>query len=413
MLNRLAGRYPIGAYYFTENLWNPEGVRQLAEMGVDFLVAVQPDKKLLALCERYKIGVIASGTFPMWWGGDGENAGGYEAAFPLETLDAARKSYPDSPALWGDYPVDEPNAKDFAHVGRVAAHYKEVYPSKIPFINLYPNYASVPKNTAAETVSQLGNPTYYEHIEQYLREIDLPYLCFDFYPYTGSPFDGYLENLDIAASACRRSGRELWVIVQTGAWKAEELLSEYQLRWQTSLCLAYGATSIMHASYCKGWWDASTSCVDEEGRKNPTYEYAKKINRELHAVGGDFLKYESTGVCVRGDLSHAHERIRPQLIAQNAQKDRGTPEIFCRIESDKAILAGCFQAKTGEGRALMAVNTHDPFDPAASASVTLFPDADCLLVHRGERCEGLSVPASGGVTLTLDSGEGVFIELIR
>lgn len=413
MLEQLTKHYPIGAYYLSEKLWTPDGVRQFAETGSDFLVSVRPNQALTDLCKQHGIGIFSIGSFSMWWGGDGGNAGGYEAFFPLQTLDHAAGTLPSNPPVWGDYLVDEPNARDFAHIDRVVRRYRALFPDRIPFINLYPNYASIAGTPGEQVVSQLGTVSYAEHIERYLREIDLPYLCFDFYPFTGEaggPFDRYLENLDIAADACRRSSRALWVIIQAGAWKPEEAISTFQLRWQVGLCLAYGARSLMHASYSKGWWDDSTACVNADGAKNPMYNDVATVNREVHAVGSDYLNYRSTGVSVCGDLSRAHPRIRVQLERQALRPNEQNLDPIAKISSDAAILTGTFRSTQGRF-ALLLVNTQDPWNAAASADVRLQPAVGFVILHQREHKEVLPVPAEG-LTLHLASGDWAFVELL-
>ncbi len=408
----LGDRYPVGAYYFRKESWTDAGMAQLRDMGVDFLVSVPADQALLALCEKYGIGLIASENIPLWWGGNGEKAGQYAAAYPLEKLAEARANYPRSAALWGDYCVDEPHVKDFKHIQAVVARYRELFPGSLPFVNLYPNYASLPKNTAEETVSQLGTATYAEHIASFVRAVDLPYLCFDFYPFGGPAFDSYFENFEIVSRACRDARREMWVIIQTGAWKAEELLQEFQIRWQANLCLAFGATCIMHASYSKGWWDATTACINEAGEQNATYAYAQRVNAELHALGGEFLRFRPLGVAVRGDLASAHPRLRPQLEYLKAQEQTPALAGICEVASDKAIVAGVFAERNGTRRALMLVNTHDPFDAAATAAVTLTaaPGRACTL-HRETSSQTVRFDANGQAALKLKSGAGVFAVL--
>ena len=383
------GRYPIGLFYFDKALWTDEGVGQAAATGADFIMAVESSEPFVSLCEKYGLGIISTSNMtPMWWGGDGENAGGYQKAFPLERLSEIAKTYPKSPAIWGDYPVDEPNSKDFDHIDKVVKRYMEIFPSKLPFINLYPNYASIPKNTGEEVISQLGNMSYAEHIDQYVREVGLPYICFDYYPYTNaSIFAKYLENLDIVARACRDSNKEMWVIIQTGAWKAEDILDAYQLDWQVYMCLAYGAKAIIHASYSKGWWDETTSCVNLKGEKNPTYEYAKSINSALRSpLGEKFLEYEYVYTGAYGNI--AESRIKAQLEKQNeGEKPSDLPDI--KIVSDKAVIVGYF--KKGDGYAFIVVNTHDPYDGSAVANVKL---------ETGGR---------GTVELAINSGQGVFV----
>ena len=385
------GRYPVGLFYFTEDLWTDEGVKQACETGADFFVSVGSSEPFLSLCEQYGMGIISSSNIPGWWGGDGENAGGYANHFPAGKLEEIKKDYTQSTAIWGDYILDEPNSKDFAHIDTVVKRYGELFPDKLPFINLYPNYASIPKNTGEEVVSQLGNMTYAEHIEQYVREIDLPYICFDYYPFTGANvFATYLENLDIVSKACRKSNKEMWVIIQAGAWKPEEMLEAYQLDWQVYLCLAYGARAIIHASYAKGWWDETTSCVNLKGEKNQMYEYVKNINSVLHSnLGTEFLKYDYvyTGVC--GDINSSDTRIKPQLERQEkSKKPSDMPDI--RINSDKAIIAGYFK-KTG-GFAVMIVNSHNPFENNGSVTANVKLETDKITKN-----------------IILESGQGMFV----
>ncbi|MCL2813192.1 MAG: hypothetical protein FWD23_01185 [Oscillospiraceae bacterium] len=398
------GRYPAGLFYFSRELWTDEGVKQAAETGADFIMAVESPEPLTDLCEKYNLGIISTSNItPMWWGGDGDNAGGYAAHFPVERLDEIQKTYPESPAVWGDYPVDEPNSKDFAHIDKVVKRYTELFPDKLPFINLYPNYASIPKNTGEEVVSQLGNFSYAEHIDQYVREVGLPYICFDYYPFTGV-FSTYLENLDIVARACKSSKKEMWVIIQTGAWKAEAALEAHQLDWQVYLCLAYGAKAIIHASYSKGWWDESTSCVNLKGEKNPIYEYAKRINSVLHSLlGSEFLKYEylHTGVC--GDIASSDERIRSQLSKQaGVEKPSGLPDIT--IEADRAVVAGYF--KKSDGFAVMLTNSHNPFDKSVPAKLKLkAPGCKKINIYGAQQSSADAESAE----FRLESGQGAFV----
>ena len=405
------GRYPVGLFSFDKELWTDGGVKQAADTGADFIMAVASDEPLVGLCEKYNLGIISTSNIPMWWGGDGDNAGGYAARTPVEKLDEVKKTYPQSPAVWGDYPVDEPNSKDFAHINKIIKRYAELFPGKLPFINLYPNYASIPKNTAEETVSQLGNFSYSEHIDQYVREIDLPYICFDYYPYTGANvFAKYLENLDVVARACKSSNKQMWVIIQTGAWKAEDILDEYQLDWQVYMCLAYGTKAVIHAGYSKVWWDETTSCVNLKGEKNVTYDYAKNINAALHSpLGTEFLKYNYIYTGIIGDIASSDERIRPQLEKQNQTATPILPDI--KIDSDKAVAAGYF-AKPGGGFAVMLVNTHNPYDASVMANVKLeAPGGKKITAYHGKNTASF-IKASeniSAVDLIIQSGQGVFV----
>ena len=402
-------RLLIGAYYLTDNLFDDRHVQEVAEAGIDFLVAVDAKTDVLDLCQKYKIGVIANSNIPLWWGDDGKRAGQYGQTLPLEKLDAIKQNYQSHPALWGDYPVDEPNVRDYGHINDVIKRYNSLFPGQLPYINLYPNYA----NTAPQGIdpelqkapSQLGTTTYQEYIDKYVELVDNDYICFDSYPFTG-PFDGYLENLDIVGAACRRSGRDMWVIIQTGAWKADAILGDYQIRWQANLCLAYGTKIVMHASYCPGWWNESTSCVNKAGEKNVTYGYVQRVNAELHALSDIFLQYDNVGVYPCGNPSGAGARMAKQLEAQTARNTlRGESDaqnLLSGIEMDGAAIAGCFKHKSGRGYAIMLVNAQDPWDAAAAINVRLKLQGNAYV-------QGKKTPIDE--VRKLASGEGVFITL--
>ena len=65
----------VGAYYLTDNLHDDKHVKEVADAGIDFLVAVNARKDVLDLCQEYQVGVIASSNIPMWWGDDGKRRG--------------------------------------------------------------------------------------------------------------------------------------------------------------------------------------------------------------------------------------------------------------------------------------------------------------------------------------------------
>lgn len=387
--NFCEGSYPTGLFYFTRELWTDEGVKQAADTGANFLASAETSEPLVSLCEKYRLGIISnSNVKPSWWGGDGKNAGTYADQFPVEILDKI-DAYPASSSVWGDYFIDEPNSKDFAHINKVIARYRERFPGKLALVNLYPNYGSIPKNTGEEIIQQLGNTGYAEHIDQYIEQVDLPYLCFDFYPFTGS-FNTYLENLDSAARACKKSNREMWVVIQAGAWTQEEILEAFQLDWQVNMCLAWGARAIMFACYSKGWWNETTSCVNNQGEKNKTWDYVRDIISVLHSdLGREFQKYEYLYTRIFGDMDFADSRIKHQLERQNKTDiPQGFPEI--KITGDRAIAAGFFKNK--EGFALMITNTHNPFDGSITANVR---------INNKETTLDLALPAGGGEFITL------------
>ncbi len=394
----------LGAYYFDEPLHTDAGLADLTDAGFRVLVGAPASPALLDLCAKHGVQILAGDQFPGWWGDEGENAGGYRDAMPLEKLEEIAAARPRHPALWGDYPVDEPNAQDFPHIGKVVARYGELLLGQLPFVNLYPNYAHD---------RQLGAPTYAEHIAAYVRDVPTDYIAFDAYPFQAqSTFTVYLENLDLVADACRKSGRDMWVVTQLGAWKEFSQIEEYQIRWQLYLCLAFGARALLHASYCKGWWNEGTACMTSDGQKTRTYSYAKALNAELHALSPVYMPYRFTGAAVCGSPEAAEPWVRPQLAAQTERNRTEHPFALpdgVSIRSEQALLAGCFAGP--DGQALMLVNTQDPFRADAQAELSLqAPDKRVTTYLRGQKIPA-APDADGAYSFTLASGDGVFVTL--
>ena len=81
--------------------------------------------------------------------------------------------YAEYPALDGLNLYDEPSRDLFGIVGYAREVLKGVAPNELPYVNVWPSYAS---NSA------LGTSTYEEYLRLYLSEVAPPLLCFDHYP---------------------------------------------------------------------------------------------------------------------------------------------------------------------------------------------------------------------------------------
>lgn len=281
-------RLNIGTYILAPYARSEEHIRELRGCGIDFVVCMGYDREALDLFQGYGIGAIVSGVLPGWWGGDGNNAGKMAAANPMEKyIDAARK-FTDHPAIWGIDTGDEPSALDFPHYGKVINYVDRAFPEQFAYLNLYPNYASVSKNNAEETVNQLGTPTYAEHIRKYCENVGTDYICYDYYMYAASVAGAY-ENLCTVSDACRSTGRSLWIVLQVNSSRESEWISEAQLRHQAYSALAFGAENIIWACYTAGWW--FNNVLDKNGDKTQQYDKLKAVNAELAYLGKEYMKY--------------------------------------------------------------------------------------------------------------------------
>ncbi|MCR4905755.1 MAG: hypothetical protein K6A33_06700 [Clostridiales bacterium] len=313
-------RLLIGTYCIADYARSEAHVRDMKNCGIDFLTSAPADPGLLDNCKKYGIGVVATGILPGWWGGDGDNAGTMAEKIPLEKVrEAADKLnadpfLKDHPALWGIDAGDEPSALDFPHYGKLIALAEELFPDRLVYLNLYPNYASVAENTGAQTRSQLGVPTYSDYIDAYMEHVKNDYLCLDNYEFAAG-IGRFYPNLKVAADACLREGRDFWMVIQVNSSKPDVWLSKDQLRHQAFTCMAYGAVALNWACWTAGWFH--NEVLDGEGRKTEQYEKLKTVNAEIRALEPLYMAYRNTGTVFLGKKE----------AADDAALESGTPVV--------------------------------------------------------------------------------------
>jgi hypothetical protein len=248
-----------------------------------------------------------------------------------KNLDAVLADYADHPALWGYYITDEPNASQFADLGAINQYLLRKDPKHVPFINLFPTYASA---------QQLGNPTYEDHVTSFLRIVKPKVLSYDHYALLQNGLrPDYFENLEIV----RREGLKhevpfAFVLLSIPHFSYRNP-SESDLRWQVNTALAYGARGIVYFTYMtppptkeyEGWRDA---IVSPEGKPNAKYKQVQKINGELKQLGPTLMQLTSTAVY--------HTSPAPRGASLLPAGDR-----VARIE-DAEMVIGHFRSSQGE-----------------------------------------------------------------
>ena len=122
----------------------------------------------------------------------------------------------------------------------------------------------------------------FQELDYYLYSADLP---------------GLYESLTVVSDACRKTGREMWMVLQVNSNQPEVFISEEQLRFQAGCALAFGAQTILWACYCAGWWH--NHVLDRQGN----YEKLKAVNAGLHRLGETYMQYRHTETHFVGGFS--------------------------------------------------------------------------------------------------------------
>ena len=200
------------------------------------------------------------------------------------------------PALYGYYLKDEPNMREFPGLAIVSDAFLEKSPDKIPYINLFPNYASQ---------NQLGTENYWNYVEGFINEVNPPMISYDHYALMeDEPLrDGYYTNLEAMRWGSVKYKRPFWNVVLTTAHFKYREPSFADIRFQVWTTLAYGGKGISYFTYfAPGFGNCRMAPIDQYGNRTPTWDYLQNTNSAVKMLGPILLRLRSTGVYHVGDV---------------------------------------------------------------------------------------------------------------
>ncbi len=403
-------RLNIGVYHLRPYARTEAHVKDLADCGIDFVLCMDCDRPTLDLFHKYGVGAVVSDVVPLWWGGDGSRAGTMVSVNTMDKYEAAAASFKDHPAIWGIDVGDEPSALDFPYYGKAIDYVNRAFPNQFAYLNLYPNYASVSKNSAEETISQLGTTTYEEHIRKYCEYVPSDYLSYDFYCFDHNlrtvGVTRHYDNLRVVADACRNTGRSMWIMLQVNSHDPDLWMSENNLRFQAYSSMAFGAENITWACYTAGWWH--NQVLDAEGNKTEQYDKLKKINAEIRTMADEYMRYRRVSTHFVGFNGH------PDMAAVKQDAiDALSTGIFFDVKADNGapLVVGEMVNRNHDGSvALMVCAADDPHeeDPKEYNITFRAPDR-CVRALGGNGYKTVTDLGDGVYALTVKSNEGVLI----
>lgn len=403
------GRLNIGAYFLQPYAQTREHVKDVKNCGIDFITCLDHNRALLDLFAEYDLGAVVSGVLPAWWGGNGDNGGSMAETNPLCAYEAAADAFEDHPAIWGVETGDEPSALDFPHYGRIIDFVNHRFVNQFPYLNLYPNYASVAANTSEQTVNQLGTATYEEHIAQYVKHVPTDYICYDFYVYSlvdadrtlGVAVEKAFDNLWTVSDACRDTGRSMWIVLQVNSDDFNVKTSLNRLRFQAYTAMAFGAESIIWACYTKGWWHHNV--LDESGNKTEQYEKLCFMNRELHNLGDAYMRFRRTSTHFIGFPAHMRSacKVYSDGFIKELRAENGTP-----------LICGAMIGRNSVDRAYLLCACDDPGDEHPCVNPVSFQtNGRTAILHRADGSREVLRPDNEVCRFELMSNQGVLLEV--
>jgi hypothetical protein len=197
------------------------------------------------------------------------------------------------PALYSYYLIDEPNAGQFAALGKLVTYLRERDPAHLAYINLFPTYA---------TNQQLGTKgdvvtAYREYLRRYVEQVKPALVSYDHYQFRlKGDSNQYFLNLALIRRAAQDASVPFLNIVQACTWAPEAMRipNADELRYLVFSTLAYGAQGISYYVYAHP--NHLGSLVSLDGTPGPLYQAVKSYNREFVAIARELQPLRSLGV---------------------------------------------------------------------------------------------------------------------
>lgn len=302
---------------------------------------------------------------------------------------------PDGPACWGYGVRDEPSAKDFPVLRARADAIRAARPGKLPYINLFPNYANA---------EQLGTDTYDAHVARFVDEVQPDVLSMDHYPRFAPGVDGragYCDNLAVMRKYSLANSIPFWNFFNIMPYGPHTDPTEAQIRWQAFTSIAYGAKGVLYFCYYTPGGDEfpkGGAIIGRDDRRTTHYYHARRLNEQLKAIGPVLMKLTSTGVY----------RVEPGDDPAKALAESPIRNILHRKHDPKPdYLVGVFRHEDGR-RVVLLNNYHFAY----SAWPTVEFDVDSAEIREIYKWSGEEIPltdaspAMDGLQISLEAAEG-------
>jgi len=303
---------------------------------------------------------------------------------PEETV----KRFMNHPAVAGYHLIDEPNIRLFPELSAWAKKIQSVDSKHFCYVNLFPNFADS---------TQLGTKSYKEYVQEYIRQIPVQFVSFDYYPVMKDRiYKNWYENLELIASESKKAGLPFWAFALTTNYDNDHVTPQTlaAMRLQVYSNLAYGAQGIQYFTYWSATSVNSPSGEDQRGapisatgKRSVVYDRVKQMSAEIKSLSGVFLgsKVVSVRHADLGKIPAGTIRLTSLPKAIKVLDSKGAPVIVSVLEK-------------GDDSFLIVVNK----DFLNSINLTVYGDESVKKVLK----DGTIVPASSyESSMELDAGD--------
>ena len=296
----------------------------MAESGINVVnyvgeldLSVTENKRIMDICTQLGMKFIGN-----VWG-----------ATNADRIAAIKEHLASSPTYVGEHLCDEPSVAEFDGLADFVNAYNAEMPEKEVYINLFPKYANA--------ATQLGTD-YEDYINQYLEKVKTKSLSYDYYGLhkNGGVFTDFYSNLDLVRSKTLDKRMPFWVITQSGIAGSARMPTELEQRWSVWANIAVGSKGISYFCYwtpsaAHGEYDDNGFMIDQQGNKNPMYDWVKKINADIKTVGKKLLPCHADGAIITNSTYY------PMYTNNGLGRTKYGP--IQAVSGNTSIACGCFR----------------------------------------------------------------------
>jgi hypothetical protein len=330
-----------------------------------------------------------------------------DMAADIATLEQIMAPFKDHPAFKGNMIIDEPGAAPFKGLGIYHQIYREMFPDKDFYVNLFPTYSSL---------SQRDGRSYVEYIQEFIDLVNPEFLSYDHYPlmvFYDQPVltDDYLLNLDFVSEMTKEAGIPFWLFIQTIGYTTvsgtqARRPNEADVRWQVGVSKAFGAQGIQHFTY----WTPGTNnnesftdaMIDRDGNKTDLYYAVQKVNHEVLFYDHVYLSFDWQGV-----MTYSPDANEPHVNFRMLGNPITSHKRIRSLNADEHTLIGVFKNENNVD-GFMVVNYNDPALAQENTVTIRFNEAKhAIIYHQGER--HIVNLNRGVLNLDLEAGDYAFV----
>jgi len=318
------GQIPILAWYsIPSGETTPERYKELKESGITHSLTFFSNSEEVqkALDIAAKSGVKLVITCP---------------ELKSETEKTVRR-FMNHPALAGYHLMDEPNIRVMPELGTWAKKINSIDRTHFCYVNLFPNFADT---------AQLGTKQYTDYVQEYIRQIPVQFVSFDYYPILKDRISKtWYENLELIAGESKKANLPFWAFALTTNYDNDHITPQTlaAMRLQVYSNLAYGAQGIQYFTY----WSATSvntpssedqrgAPISASGKRTVVYDRVKMMSEEIKNLSGVFLGSKVVWVrhTGKGMIPPGTIRLTNLPDAIKVLDTNGAPALVSLLEKD-------------------------------------------------------------------------------